>query len=119
MKFGKLTGGIVTSTTGNAAAGYVEIPDQADCGWQLNGQTWEKSAALIASEAAATALATKRSNVTQAVSSLRTWATEAQSASGNWGTRTQVQKDAIMVTTFSRLSTLMDRFADLVEGNRL
>lgn len=71
MKYVKLTNGIVEHTWYEPRNGYIEAPDNVQCGWQLNGQTWEKGATLTAQELKRTQADAAGSQVRQAVADMK------------------------------------------------
>lgn len=96
----------------------VEAPDNVECDWQLNGQTWEKGAALLATEAVVADLASKRDNASQAVATLRTWADEGASDVAAWDTASTADKLIITKRLLNRTSIFWRRFADFYEGHQ-
>lgn len=93
---------------------YVAKPVPSWLTAQLSGRD-AYVAANAAIHAATAGLVTKRSSLKTQIATLRSWATDATNAAANWGTRTQAQKDAIHVQTFTRLASLLNGFSDLLE----
>lgn len=95
----------------------VEAPDYVECYWQQNGETWEKSAELLAIEALSADLATKRSNINGDVSTLRTWADFHENIVFDGGdASTTAEKLAWTKTLHRRFGIFLRRFADFYQG---
>jgi len=119
MPYVLLSNNVVIQTNDGPVTGWTSAPSNVAIGWELAGEVWQKSAALVAAEALIAALATKKTNASQSVSTLRSWATDAATAVAAWDGQTQTQKNATVKTVIDRLGTFMSRFADLTEGNHL
>jgi hypothetical protein len=70
----------------------------------LNGYVYEPDFFLVL----------EAKNLRNVVSTLRNWAAAAHTESTAWAGQTQAQRDAAMATTFDRLGTFFDRFADAI-----
>lgn len=110
---------IVTATRGEPSNGYVEAPDNVQCGWQLNGQTWEKGAALVAAEAALAAKNAKQQSVANMVATARQWKVDADTAVAAWDGQTTAQRFAACKILMGRFGTMSEKLADLIEGHLL
>lgn len=111
---------VVVAHNDGPANGYVQAPDHVTKGHQLNGETWEKSAALLAEETAAADLATKKANVSNSIATVRTWVDFAKdTVVAGWDASTTAQKLIWMKQHIDRDGTVWSRLADLVEGHKL
>lgn len=86
--------------------------------WAVNGPNWEQSWAVVALTqqeldfiAAESARDTKRTNVRNAVATLRQWAVDAQGTNVNSGNNNSVTQ-----TMVDRTGVFFDRFADMIEA---
>jgi hypothetical protein len=110
---------VVIATNDGPASGYMEAPDNVAVGWQLNGQTWEKSPALLAIEAILTDLASKRSVVNGDIATLLTWADfHENTVFDGWDVASTADKLAWTKTLHRRFGIFLRRFADFYQGHQ-
>jgi hypothetical protein len=120
MRYVKLNASnVVTGYDESPQQGYVEAPDFIEIGWEKVGETWQKGTSLLASEASETDIATKRANLKNIITTLRTWKTNADSAVSAWDGQTQAQKNATLKVVIERFGTLCDRMADFIQVLKL
>jgi hypothetical protein len=108
------TAGVITGLfTGPQSFATIEVPDNVAIGWTQIGGVWQKSASLLAAEAAAADLAAKRTQLTNSVATLRQWADDAESTTATSGNAV-----AVLNTLLDRLAVFFDHFADMIESRR-
>lgn len=116
MKHATLNAGVVTGLFSCPQSfETVTVPDAAQIGWVEVGGVWQKGAALLAQESDAADRLTKRGNLNaQAIAALRQWADDAESTTATSGNAV-----AVLNTVLDRLAIFFDRFADLLEAQRM
>lgn len=121
MNYVKIDGNnIVTHTNGSTPRdGFIEAPDHVGIGYQKNGETWQKSAALLAEEAADADRETKREAMEADITTLLEWADFHENTVFNgWDASTTADKLAATKTLHRRVGIFFRRFAGFYQGHK-
>lgn len=112
----QIQNGVVTGIfSGPQPFATTQVADTVHLGDELVNGVWVKSAAQTAKEADTTDRLTKRANLSPAtIATLRTWADDAEATTATSGNAV-----AVLNTVLDRLAVFFDRFADLLEAQRL
>lgn len=119
MNYVRRENGIVVETRGGPKEGLEEAPDTVQCEWEKVGEVWQKSAALIAKEAEAADRASKKTSLSNAITTLRAWSDDIETAVAAWDGWTTAQRFAALKTLSTRTGLMQDHLANLLEVMRV